>query len=119
MEPEEEDSQEPEEDDEPEMTWETEAKAALEVLLGTVEWHIQDGFCLMTLGCGEDGEEPEVVTVKSLEEFNNRAEEVWTSAWNLYVPFDGGSPLFDADGWEAVEIAQEKFADELSRLKWT
>jgi hypothetical protein len=106
-------------DEEPEMTWETSAREAIESAAASIEKDEVRGVIYM-----DNGEDHRFNAVRdefnSWEDLMHALTAIGENEWILYVPFDGGEPVFspNVDGYVESAMADyevESFFDSVSR----
>lgn len=101
---------------ESELTWEIEARAAMEAAMRVAEWDYAHKQVTIQLENVRDGEVS--VEAHSKAQLVGCLEDEAENAWYASVPFDGGAAVFDFDPAWVAEYLEDNFNEELRKMGW-
>ncbi|MRS01895.1 restriction endonuclease [bacterium] len=90
------------------MVWEEEASSAVEILLKHAEYDEIRGTVTLP---PRDGDKDFGAEFSDLEELESYLVDIYNEAWYAYVPFDGGSAVFEDDAIGVVGDILYSYAD--------
>lgn len=95
------------------MWWEEEACNDVREALECANWNFEDRTVEISMDdCGR------AQTCNSYDELVEALEEIANDTAFMYMPFDGGEPVFSYDPYSAVESVLPDYEEQLTELGW-